>query len=607
MASIVRASKYRHVFGTASKREECYENLRVSINAWDTNYVCANPKYMAVNWNAGGGGAFCVVPHLQAGKLRGDFPLFSAHSGAVLDTAFSPFDDDIIASGAEDHQAMVWRVPADLAEREEEDVTQPLVVLGGHGRKVGHVAWNPVAENVLAVASSDHTVKIWDVGQVAVKSTLTGFGDSIMSIAWNHDGTLLAATCRDKRLRVFDARSGNIVQEGAGHLGVKGSRVVWLGSEPRLVTTGFSRTSDREIYLWDSMNLAAPISKLNVDMSAGMLMPFYDSGSSMLYVAGKGDGNIRYYEYTDDKLYLLSEYSSSEPQRGLGVMPKRGVDVSKCEVMRFFKVASNSLVEPVSFRVPRKAETFQSDIYPPAHAGRPALSADQYFAGQDAAPVVVDMEALFRDGPLIVAGEAPAPAPAMFIRCGTKPPPAEVSQNPPSPPVSTLTPERRLSPAPSPQVAPSVETRTPPSPPPTTASITPVASNEEANRLRDENARLQAQLGQMQAQAGDAQQRAQRAEQAAADSEQSLRTLRAQLDDAVQKAAKDADALRAQVNAATTSADEFKARLAKAEDTAREHELNCQGLEKELRDAIDAANSLALAAEKAADSLQAAQ
>ncbi|KAJ2903348.1 Coronin-like protein crn1, partial [Coemansia aciculifera] len=267
MASIVRASKYRHVFGTASKREECYENLRVSINAWDTNYVCANPKYLAVNWNAGGGGAFCVVPHSQAGKLRGDFPLFSAHSGVVLDTAFSPFDDDIIASGAEDHQVMVWRVPEGLAEMEE-DVTQPLVVLGGHGRKVGHVAWNPVAEGVLAVASSDHTVRVWDVEKAAVRSTLQGFGDSIMSIAWDHSGSLIAATCRDKRLRIFDARSGAIVQEGAGHLGVKGSRVVWLGAEQRLVTTGFSKTSDREIYLWDSANLEAPISKINVDMSA---------------------------------------------------------------------------------------------------------------------------------------------------------------------------------------------------------------------------------------------------------------------------------------------------------------------------------------------------
>ncbi|KAJ2470498.1 Coronin-like protein crn1, partial [Coemansia sp. RSA 2320] len=374
MASIVRASKYRHVYGTGSKREECYENLRVSINAWDTNYVAANPKYLAVNWNAGGGGAFCVVAHEHVGKLRGDYPLFSAHAGAVLDTAFSPFDDGVIASGAEDHQAMVWRVPEGLNEREE-DVTEPVAVLGGHGRKVGHVAWNPVAEGVLAVASSDHTVRIWDVGQKTVRVTLQGFKDSIMSIAWSNDGALLAATCRDKRLRVFDARSGQVVQEGAGHLGVKGSRVVWVGAD-RLATTGFSRTSDRELYLWDAGNLDKPLSKTTVDMSAGMLMPFYDAGSQMLYVAGKGDGNIRYYEFADDKLYLLSEYSSPEPQRGLAPMPKRGVDVPKCEVMRFYKVASDTLVEPVSFRVPRKAESFQADLFPPAPAGRPALTAD---------------------------------------------------------------------------------------------------------------------------------------------------------------------------------------------------------------------------------------
>ncbi|KAJ2818235.1 hypothetical protein FBU31_005950, partial [Coemansia sp. 'formosensis'] len=116
-----------------------------------------------------------------------------------------------------------------------------------------------------------------------------------------------------------------------------------------------------------------------------------------------------------------------------------------------------------------------------------------------------------------------------------------------------------------------------------------------------------AQLGQVQAQASDAQQRAQLAEKAAADSEQSLRSVRAQLDDAVQKAEKDAEALRAQVNSVTQSADEYLARLVKAEAAAKEQELNCQGLEKELRDAIDAANSLALAAEKAADSLQAVQ
>ena len=29
---------------------------------------------------------------------------------------------------------------------------------------------------------------------------------------------------------------------------------------------------------------------------AGVILPFYDEESSLLYLAGKGDGNIRYYE-----------------------------------------------------------------------------------------------------------------------------------------------------------------------------------------------------------------------------------------------------------------------------------------------------------------------
>ena len=31
----------------------------------------------------------------------------------------------------------------------------------------------------------------------------------------------------------------------------------------------------------------------------------------MLYLAGKGDGNIRYYEVMPDQLYPLSQYSST--------------------------------------------------------------------------------------------------------------------------------------------------------------------------------------------------------------------------------------------------------------------------------------------------------
>merc|ERR1712065_1661 len=57
------ASKYRHVFADPPKREVTYQELRISKSAWDSNMISANPYFFAVNWNAGGGGAFMVNSH----------------------------------------------------------------------------------------------------------------------------------------------------------------------------------------------------------------------------------------------------------------------------------------------------------------------------------------------------------------------------------------------------------------------------------------------------------------------------------------------------------------------------------------------------------------
>lgn len=48
--------------------------------------VQVNPKYLAVNWEAGGGGAFAVIPLNERGKLPDKIPLFRGHTAAVLDT-----------------------------------------------------------------------------------------------------------------------------------------------------------------------------------------------------------------------------------------------------------------------------------------------------------------------------------------------------------------------------------------------------------------------------------------------------------------------------------------------------------------------------------------
>jgi len=42
---------------------------------------------------------------------------------------------------------------------------------------------------------------------------------------------------------------------------------------------------------------------------------------------GFRDGNIRYFEYENDKFEFLSEYKSGDPQRGLAFLPRRGINV----------------------------------------------------------------------------------------------------------------------------------------------------------------------------------------------------------------------------------------------------------------------------------------
>lgn len=89
----------------------------------------------------------------------------------------------------------------------------------------------------------------------------------------------------------------------------------------------------------------------------------------------------------------MSEYKSSTPQRGLGSMPKRGLDCTKNEIFRFYKLhATGGICEPISMIVPRKSEVFQEDIYPDTASGIPSLSCDEWIAGENRDPILISMK-----------------------------------------------------------------------------------------------------------------------------------------------------------------------------------------------------------------------
>ncbi|CAO1637112.1 unnamed protein product [Sympodiomycopsis kandeliae] len=398
----VRPSKYRHVYGNPAKTEVSYQNVRPSNNAWDTNFLAANSKYISLNWQAGGGGAFAIIPTSRTGKLPDLYPLARGHAATVLDTAFSPFDDSVVVSAGDDGQIGVWKLDdsvfdvLDMNAKELEahggvrDLV-PSAKISASSRKVGQVLFHPTAANTVAAAGGDHTIKLWDIEKQADRSTLFGFTDAVQSLDFDWTGNTLVATCRDRKIRTYDPRQGGApVQTADSHPGVKGSRVIWCGSTDRIVTTGFSKTSDRQLFLWDSKNLNTPLKTTVIDSSSGVMMPFW-SDNSVIFLAGKGDGNIRYYELESDELHYLSEYKSTDPQRGMTFLPRRDLNADDNEIARAYKL-TNNMIQPVSFICPRKADAFQTDIFPPAPSSVPALSGDEFFAGKSALPNLIELQ-----------------------------------------------------------------------------------------------------------------------------------------------------------------------------------------------------------------------
>ena len=180
----------------------------------------------------------------------------------------------------------------------------------------------------------------------------------------------------------------------------------------RFATVGFTKQSQRQIKVWDVRDLSKMVHKVDLDQAAGVIVPYYDCDTKVLYLCGKGDGNIRYYEMSKDKpfAFALSEYRSTQAAKGSCFLPKRGLNVMACETARCLKLTSqngNGVVEPLSFVVPRKSDAFQDDIFPDCYAGLPSCDADAWLAGANEPP---KLRPLNPD-----AGFVAAPSAAAFV------------------------------------------------------------------------------------------------------------------------------------------------------------------------------------------------
>ncbi|XP_076800317.1 coronin-1B-like isoform X2 [Clavelina lepadiformis] len=391
--SFVRSSKYRHVFGTASKNT--YNGIKVTRSSAESTFCAVNPKFVAIVVQGAGGGPFLVLPLDKTGRIPTDQPFVNGHTQQVIELAWSPFNDNLLASTSEDGTILVWEIPDEGVKQTLTDPWQKLGGADGHHKRVSLIQWHPVADHILASGGYDNRVLVWNVLTAEVVFEVT-YGDIPTCMAWNFNGSLLATTCKDKALRIHDVRADTLKAEKKMLFsGAKAAKCTFVKGD-KLFCVGFGRMSKRMYALYDLNNLDQPLVEEEVDQASGTVYPYYDQDTGVVFTVGKGDSQIRYYEIDDAEPYVhfLSSYGSSNSQRGFGYMPKRGLEFKCCEIARFYKLTEDKC-EPVAMTVPRKSELFQPDIYPPCLSDEPALTAEEWIAGKNANPNTVDARLLF--------------------------------------------------------------------------------------------------------------------------------------------------------------------------------------------------------------------
>ncbi|KAL5559111.1 hypothetical protein UlMin_035322 [Ulmus minor] len=192
----------------------------IKTGEWKQQFEFHSAPALDVDWRNNVSFATCSTDTMiYVCKIGENRPIktFSGHQGEVNAIKWDP-TGTLLASCSDDYTAKIWSTKQD----------KYLHDLKEHVKEIYTIRWsptgpgtkNPNQQLVLASASFDSTIKLWDVEQGRLLHSYNGHRDPVYSVAFSPNGEYLASGSMDKCMHIWSVKEGKIIKTFTGNGGI---------------------------------------------------------------------------------------------------------------------------------------------------------------------------------------------------------------------------------------------------------------------------------------------------------------------------------------------------------------------------------------------------
>lgn len=173
-----------------------------------------------VDWRNNNSFATCSTDNMiYVCKIGDPRPVktFSGHQSEVNAIKWDP-TGSLLASCSDDWTAKIWSVKQDKCVYDFKEHTKEIYTI--RWSPTGPGTNNPNQQLLLASASFDSSVKLWEVEQGHLLYSLAGHRQPVYSVAFSPDGEYLASGSLDQSLHIWSVKEGRILKTFKGSGGI---------------------------------------------------------------------------------------------------------------------------------------------------------------------------------------------------------------------------------------------------------------------------------------------------------------------------------------------------------------------------------------------------